>query len=185
METCTICSKEYKNVGAHKNMAHKDTGETKKPEIDISALVAKIESLEKKDLENQEKLKALYEVSDKGRMLNYENKQAGKQPMKVKLSIYDGKLIIGWRTMKDIKIFHPTTGVQIGEEQQMEVLLLDKEGKTEKTSFNSYSSFSDARYTERIEAEVIGKKEDYQGNLSFDLLLPDGRQIELNSRFVN
>ena len=80
---------------------------------------------------------------------------------------------------------HPTTGRTVGENQEYEVLVLDKEGKTNKYTVNGYPQFSEARYAERIEAEVSGKKEDFDGKMTFTLSLPDGRTIDLDSRFVN
>lgn len=157
-----------------------------KTEIDVAGLIAKVEALEKKDADNQGKLKMLYEVADKGRVMSYENKVAiGRKPTKVKLSIRDGDVVIGWRTVKDVLIKHPTTGLTVGEEQQYEVILLDKEGKTKKITVDGYPAFSDLRYAERIEVEVIGKKEDYLGNIAFSIRLPDDRVIDLDSRFIN
>jgi len=151
----------------------------------VSALQAEIEALKKKDAENQEKLKMLYEVADKGRVFNYESQRAEKKPLRVKLSAYNGKTIIGWRTLKDELIKHPTTGLTVGEVQEYELWLLNSDGSEERTIIHGYPAFSDARYRERIECEVIGKKEDYQGNIEYDVQLPDGRKISLNSRFIN
>src|SRR5882724_4590766 len=55
----------------------------------------------------QEKLKMLTEVADKGRVFNYENAQPQKKAMMVKLSLFNGGLIVGWRTLKDELIKHP------------------------------------------------------------------------------
>ena len=161
--------------------------ETKKEEVkvDVASLLAKVEALEKRDVENQEKLKMLYDVADKGRVLNYEGQKVGKKPTRVKLSVRGEDIVIGWRTVKDILVKHPTTGLTVGEEQQYEVILLDKEGKTSKIIVDGYPMFSDLRYTERIEVEVVGKREDYQGNITFSVSVPDGRVIDLDARFVN
>lgn len=161
--------------------------QTKKEEssVDVSALLAKVEALEKKDAENQEKLKLLYEVADKGRLMNYEAGKANKKPLFVKLSRYQGKIIVGWRTVKDMLVKHPTTGAVVGEEQEYEVLLLDEEGKIGKAKISGYPAFSDARYSDRIEVEVVGKKEDFDGKVEYDVRLPDGRITTLDVRFVN
>src|SRR3990167_6861838 len=149
-------------------------------------LLAKVEQLEKKDIENQAKLKMLTEVADKGRVFSYEsNIKADKKPFKIKLSVFQNGIIVGWRTVKDELVKHPTTGLTVGEHQEYELLILDHEGKTQKTSVSSYPAFSNARYTQRIEADVISKKEDYSGNVSYDVQLPDGRQISIDARFIN
>ena len=131
------------------------------------------------------KIKMLEAVADKGRVFNYENSNIQKKPLKIKIAIFQKKYIIGWQTVKDISVYHPTTGKQVGEQQEYELLLLDSEGKESKVSLNGYPAFSDARYAERVECEVYGKKEGYDGNIDFEVVLPDGRKITINSRFAN
>jgi len=152
---------------------------------DVQALREELETLKKEHTEDQEKLKMLVEVADRGRVLNYESQRVGKKPMKVNLSVFQGGFITGWRTLKDVLVKNPTTGLTVGEEQQYEVLVLDKEGNTQTITVNSYPAFTDARYAERVEVEVVGKREDWSGSVTFDLLLPDGRTLPLDSRFVN
>ena len=84
-------------------------------------LLAKVEQLEKKDIENQAKLKMLTEVADKGRVFSYEsNIKADKKPFKIKLSVFQNGIIVGWRTVKDELVKHPTTGLTVGEHQEYE-----------------------------------------------------------------
>lgn len=156
-----------------------------KQEAHNEDLIKRIAELEKRDAENQAKLKMLYEVADKGRVFNYESSRAEKKPLRVKLSVYNGNIVIGWRTIKDELVKHPTTGRTVGENQEYELLLLSKEGVSSKVIVNGYPAFSAARYDSRIEAEVTGRKEDWNGEVTFDLSLPDGRTIPLNARFVN
>lgn len=151
----------------------------------LEKLVSKVESLEKKDEENQKQLKMLYAVADKGRVFNYESSKSTKKPTKVKLSTLDDKIIIGWRTLTDRLIKNPTTGLTVGEEQKYEVLLYDKDSNTTKVEIDSYVRFSDIRYANRIECEVLGKKEDFNGNMTFEISLPDGRTLNLDGKFLN
>ena len=156
-----------------------------KPVIDVSALAAKVEVLEKKGIEDQKELEMLRSVADKGRVMNYESKTIGKKSIFVKLSKHDGKIIVGWRTLKDVLVKNPTTGLTVGEEQEYELLLLDEDGSIKKITVNGYPRFTEIRYAERISARVIGKKEDEEGNFTFTLLLPDEREIDLDQRFLN
>ena len=151
----------------------------------LETISARLKALEEKSVKDDATIKMLEEVADKGRVFNYQSQRAEKKPIKVKLSVYDEKIITGWRTIKDTLIKHPQTGRTTGEEQQYEILLLDKKGETSKKVIDGYLAFSDARYTERIEAEVVSKKEDYSGNLSYELKLPDGRNLSLDARFIN
>lgn len=155
------------------------------PESSLAKLLAKVEELERKDIENQKQLKMLYSVADKGRVFNYENSTKEKKPFQIRLSVFDGKIIIGWRNAKDILVKHPQTGATVGEEQQMEVILLDKEGNKTTHTFNGYSAFSNAKYDNRIDCEVVSKAEDYEGRLTYNVVLPDGRNINLGAQFVN
>lgn|SRR3990167_18466 len=135
----------------------------------------------------QSKLKMLTEVADKGRVFNYENQQAGakKKTMKVKLSEYAGGIITGWRTIKDVLVKHPSTGATIGEEQQYELLITKPDGSTEKVTVSGYSTFSGARYDNRIDCDVIGKREEFSGAVTLDVKLPDGRVLPVGINFVN
>lgn len=143
-------------------------------------------SISKKDWDDvQKQLKMLYEVADKGRIFNYENNNTEKKPIKVKVSIIQGKTLVGWRTTKDELIKHPQTGKTIGEKQEFELVLLDNVGDKTTVLVDGYEAFSNARYNERVEAEVVSKKEDWKGNYTFDIKLPDGRIIPFDSRFVN
>jgi hypothetical protein len=138
----------------------------------------------------QEQIKTLMAVADKGRLFNYEAGKTQKKPLKVKLSLFNDQIITGWRTLKDDLIKHPTTGKTVGEVQEYEITLLGKNAAGQyavenKAVLNSFQAFSDARYTERIEVEVVGKKEDMNGKFTYDIQLPEGSLIQLEERFLN
>ena len=164
---------------------NKESKKEETPKIDVAALVEKIESLEKGRAEDQKKLEMLEAVSDKGRMFNYRNQRATKKPMKINLATYENKILVGWKTIKDILVKNPTTGLTVGEEQEFELLFLDKDDKVTKEIVRGYPRFSDIRYSDRIDAEIIGKTEDAEGKVTFDIMLPDGREIKMAETFVN
>lgn len=152
----------------------------------VKKMMQDIEDLKAANTSKDKTIEMLKEVADKGRMFNYENSHTGKnKSMKVKLSVFRGQIIVGWKTNKDELVKHPTTGKTVGEIQEYEILLLDKEGKITSTIVNGYPTFTDARYTERIECEVVGKKEDFAGNLEFDVQIPEFGKQTIHSRFVN
>lgn len=163
--------------------------EVKEPvEAPVETNHDELSELKKKLEEQQKTIDMLSAVADKGRLLNYQNKNANQKIQKIHLSVTgddEDKVLVGWRTLKDRLIQNPTTGLTVGEEQEYELLLLGKEGKIEKTTINGYPRFSDIRYSNRIEAQVIGRKEDLQGNVEFEVELPDGRKIDIDARFVN
>lgn len=158
-----------------------ETGTTSKEE----ELLKQIEELKSRDAETQKKLEMLYAVADKGRLFNYENQKKEKAPLRVKLSKWNGGTIVGWRTVKDEIVLDPRTGSISGEFQQYEVLLLGPDGKTTTHTITGYENFSNARYNERIECEVVSRREDFDGKITFELSLPNGEQISLGSQFIN
>ncbi len=142
--------------------------------------------ISKKDWNDvQETLKMLKEVADKGRVYNYESSQPGEKSMQVNVSVYDDKYVIGWETKKDVLIKHPSTGLTVGEEQIYDITLLDKDNAQSTITINGYVAFSNLRYDKRVACNVIGKREGRNGKYAFEVILPDGREILLNSEFVN
>src|SRR3990167_1113849 len=71
----------------------------------------RIEELEKQNQEMRKSIEMLLAVADKGRVFNYENKGQQKKTSKIKLSVFNEKVIVGWRTVKDEHIRDPRTGV--------------------------------------------------------------------------
>ncbi len=140
-------------------------------------------------LKIQDQLKMLYDVADKGRLYSYENQRVAKKSIKVKLTTFQDKFIISWNMLKDIPIYHPTTGEQVGEEQKIEITLLDKDGTETKQIIDGYKRFSDIRYNKRVECEVVSKKEYLnekgETEYSFEVRLPDDRVIILPQALVN
>jgi hypothetical protein len=199
MATCEICGGEFKNLGVHarkhaKVIVHQpeialNKVDTSNLELSTdskeSALLQRLAELEKRDAENQKKIQMLYEVADKGRVFSWESRQKqDRQPQRVKLSVVDGKYLIGWRTVRDELIQDPKTGRTVGEMQQYELKLSGPDGETTK-SIDGYLNFSNLRYEKRVECQVISKSESYDGELTFEIGLPDGRELRLNSRYVN
>jgi len=138
--------------------------------------------------EMQEKLRMLEEVADKSRLLNYQLKQAPtKKPITVKISVFQDKYIVGWKTLKFELGRNPATGRAIwgGEQAEYEVDLVDKEGEYTKEVLTGYNAFSDARYEKRIECPVVSKKETASGEMLFEVSLPGGKSVEMQDKFIN
>lgn len=144
-------------------------------------------SIPKTEWENTLKtIEMLKSVADKGRVYNYESQQkTDKKAKRVKLSVYDGGYIIAWEVQRDELVKHPVTGATVGENQAIQVKILMPNGDINKKDFSSYVSFSNARYDSRVECEVIGSAEDYNGKITWTVALPDGRHITLSPNFVN
>lgn len=152
----------------------------------LEELERKNQELEKRAVDDQKTLKMLYEVADKGRVFNWESKQNKPgQGQRIKVSVLEGKYVIGWRTVRDELITDPRTGSTVGELQQYEIQLLEKDGSSSFRTLNGYKAFSDLRYDQRVDCQVLSRSESYDGTLKFRVGLPDGREYELDSRFIN
>lgn len=177
--------------GLPANALEKATPEAPKPETTmvnksaLDKLIAKVDALEEKSKKDDKKLDMLEYAADKGRVFNYKNRQVSDRLMTVKLSIHDDKYVVAWRNAYDIIKYHPMTGLPTGEEQQIEIILLDKDGKTAKEMINSYQAFSDIKYAKRVDCQIMSKKQDFKGNWTYDIKLPDGRIISLDQAFLN
>lgn len=163
------------------NIIQRETGE----ETVEQKLLRKVGELERRDAENQKKLKMLYDVADKGRVFNYENQNAEKKASRVKLSRYKNKFIVGWRTVRDEILFNPMTGKPSGEAQEYEILLYEPGSATTTDRISGYVNFTNARYDDRIECLVKSKSTSFDGSTTFVVLLPDGSELPLDSKFIN
>ena len=157
----------------------KEEGITLK-KTDFDALLKRMEGLE-----NQNKM--LVEVADKGRVMDYETRKSAsdKKPVKVKLPVHGGGIVIKHLPIKDTLLYGPIHGNPIGEQQEYKITILMPDNAQVEQTVQSYSRFSSVRYDERVEVEVIGRREDERGELFYTLRLPDGRDIEVGTRFVN
>lgn len=153
----------------------------------IEAIMARINRLESENAAKDAKIAMLEDVADKGRVLNYQSKNnPGKKEMRANISIVgNNSYLVGWRTMKDELIKHPTSGLTIGESQEFELMILKEDDTLEKITVNGYPAFSNTRYDKRVEVEVISKEEDFDGNVKFKVKLPDGRIIGMRAEFLN
>lgn len=124
-------------------------------------------------------------TADRSRLLKYQTRTRGKAPTRVRLSEYEGGYIVGWRTIKDKLVKHPTTGRVVGEEQEYELLVLMPDDSVKKINIDGYPALSDARYTNRVEVEVVSRSEDWEGNSTYKVSLPDGREYDLPAQFIN
>lgn len=169
-------------------MPKSKTPKEETPEVTPPEVVAPVGKSETEVLKEQvaELRKMLIATADAGRLMNFESSKSGsKKPMRVHISHYADGIITGWRTIKDELIKHPMTGQAVGEEQQYELLILMPDDSTKKTVINGYPAFSEARYGKRDEVEVVAKSEDWNGEVTFDIALADGRTIKLGARFIN
>ena len=133
-----------------------------------------------KTIESQgEKIKILTEVADKNRLTRVEElRSQGKLVKKVFLNTFDGKIIIGWKKIKD-DVYTDQEGRL--HEDQVVGLIFHKEKEVGKEM--DIRSFS--RLIVKVPVEVVEEGKDKEGNINFTVQTEDGQEIKIDSRFIN
>ena len=131
----------------------------------------------------QEQVKDLTQAADLGRLSRIQQaRNAGKLVKAAKISVYEGKVVLGWARVKDDVFFDE--GGRLHEDQQVELYLdsgdIKKPTKTEPMSYRQF-----ARVTQKVEGEVIGETKDKEGQMSYTVQLEDGREFTLPIVFLN
>lgn len=125
-------------------------------------------------------------AADIGRLSRVQGlRSQGKLVKTAKLSVYNGKVVLGWFTVKD-DVYTDEKGV-IHEDQQVKLILDDKDEEGNKVVVESepvsYRTFS--RVITKITGEVIKESSDSEGRKTVTIKLDDGREYELSVVFIN
>jgi hypothetical protein len=172
---------EGSNTGAGEgngNKGGKKDKEKKTVEVEKDVLERLLSTVEKQG----EKLKDLEAAADIGRLSRIQQaRNSGKLVKAAKVSVYEGKVVLGWARVKD-DVFFDEQG-RLHEDQQVELYLDNGKEKPEKTAPMSYRQF--ARITTKIEGEVIKESKDKEGEMSYTIQLEDGREFTLPIVFLN
>lgn len=143
-----------------------------KIEVDIeflNRLQAQVEEFKKVS----EKLMA---VADKNRLATYDARHSTEVLKTAKMSFYEGKAVVGWRTVKDEvyvdgrSVYHETQIIELifNDGTRAEMNLLDR-----------------ARRVEKKTGEIIKRWKDAEDHEIITLQLSDGQQFTLDANFLN
>jgi hypothetical protein len=145
------------------------------PMQEIVELRKQINELQK----NNESLSdLLLQVADKKQLAIYYQKHQQKIPPVVKLRVIDGKVIIGWRTLKD-EVYQDPVSMRWYEKQIIEVVFED--GTTKQYALMDY-----VRLYQHIEAKVVSTLTNSEdGKISFKVQTDDGREYVIGAEFIN
>ena len=153
----------------------------KKEEEEKGVVVSKefLENLKKEIDQLRRDRDILMAAADKKALANYFARHQEDVPKIVKLRMIDGKLILGWRTVKDEVYKDPITQ-RWKEEQIVEVLFEDGTKK-------QYPLLEFNRLYTHIPARRIGIIEDERtGELAFKVVREDnGQELTIGARYVN
>jgi hypothetical protein len=143
--------------------------EDQKKEELIAKLVTRIDSLES----------MLKETADKGRMMRYESKHKDITRKKVRVNVYKGKIVDGWKMIKDDVTYIPQKGWV--EDQVIQLHFID--GTVEEIK---YIQFKDV-IKSQVEGEIVKKTSvsDEYGEREVLTVEVNGQRIDLDVRFIN
>jgi hypothetical protein len=163
------------NTSGENTPVNKSATSKKKVEVEQDVLEKLLNRVDKLEADNE----ILREVADKNRLTRVEEMRAqGKLVKKVNLNTFDNKIIIGWKTIKDDVYID-----QQGRLHETQVIGLVFEGEKEVSHELDMRSFS--RLIIKVPVEVIEDGKDKEGNVNFTVQTRDGREIKIDSKFVN
>ena len=158
------------SVGKEKVLAKEETISV--PKSTLEGIVKRMEKLESDN-------EILKEVADKNRLSRVEElRKQGKLVKSVNLSTFEGKIVIGWKKIRD-DVYIDEKG-RLHEDQFVGLIF---NGETEVGKELDIRSFS--RLLIKIPAEVVEEGKDKDGNINFTVMTKDGQEIKIDSKFVN
>lgn len=132
---------------------------------------------------NSDKIGDLTEAADLGRLHRIEQaRMAGKLVKNAKVSMYEGKIVLGWSRIKDDVYLDEQN--RLHEDQTIQLVLDEGEGKEPtKSEVIPYRTFM--RVVTKVEGEVIGDRLDQDGSRFYKIKFEDGREMEFSIVFIN
>ena len=144
-------------------------------EVDAEILQSVLDRVSKLEQDNQ----ILREAADQKRLGRVEElRLQGKLVKTVKLNTIDGQIIVGWKTVKD-DVYFDAEG-RLHETQIYEIYFFDKTVEPKQVDIRGFN-----RLITKVDAEVLEESKDRDGNTNFTVMTKDGREIKLDSKFVN
>lgn len=142
---------------------------------DLNMLFEKIEKLTK----GQE---TLFDVADKSRLMRHQAMSGDALIRTAKISIYNGKYVMGWNLTKNVSEIMPGTGRWV--EDQSTMLVFD-DGSTEEIPLIDFY-----RKITKESGEIVNQTDQLDEVTKnkvtiFTIEMKTGKQINIDNRFVN
>jgi len=140
-----------------------------------TAEMQELMNIVKKQADDIELLKT---IADKKALAQYYQRNQGSIPLKVKLRVMDGKVIVGWRTLVDVSEYDIVLR-RFKEVQTVEIVFEDATKKEMSlVDFNRHFTYA--------MCEQIGKEETEDGSLILKLKRLDNNKVyKVDVKFVN
>lgn len=146
----------------------KDEDDSKEEKVEISKTVLSKLLERVDDLEN---------AADRRRLENVQSRRnEGKLVKRARISFFEGKAVVGWKKIKD-DVYTDKDG-RLHEDQVIEIFFED--GKSTETDYRTFS-----RVSTKKEGEVIGESKDKEGNENYKIQMDDGREYDIDIKFIN
>lgn len=146
----------------------------------LEALLARVETLEKASQEKDNKISMLESVADVNRIARWESQNGKRIVPKARVTFWEGQPVVGWKTVKDeVRL----VGNQVIANQVIKIYTQDPEGNVKEADLD-YVQFQ--RSCQSSTGEVVSKEDSVEdGNTYYSIVMPDGRKIRLDIRFIN
>lgn len=157
-----------------------DTETSTEPATFVTANTTETVTIKKSQLDElMERLKRVEFAAEKSRLARFDENNKGGKGKVVRLRTIEGKVVISWDDMTANTVEKsPKTGAW-GEDQRIRIHLEDKTSKEmDLVIFN--------RHFVHLEADVISETK-LQGtnDIIFKVRTEDGREYEINNKFIN
>ncbi len=153
---------------------------TKKVEVDeqvLSDILQQMKNYQAEIAGLKQNLKELESTASQDQILKIEKLRAsGKLVKSVRLNYYENKLILGWRMTSD-DVYVDSNGKEVSL-QKTELTFEDKSTK-------EIPQVELARRKMQREYEVVEERKDREGNVLFTVMTDGGKEVTIDSRFVN
>lgn len=136
--------------------------------------------ISKSELEEiKSKITMLEKVADKSRLEHWNTENGVLGPATYRVSTVDGKIVTGWKTIKDEVYKDPLSGiVRVTQAYEFEL----EDGST--YPVNGYNNFITLQYAAQLKGKELSRTVK-DGNLELELELSNGKVIKIDARFVN
>lgn len=140
------------------------------PRTTLEKIVNRLDVLEKDN-------ELLKEVADKEKLNKLQTLRAGGKLVKtVNLNMHNNMVVLGWSRVKD-DVYFDEQG-RLHEEQIIAVHYED--GKKKEMDYRAFS-----RLKSPLKVEVLSETKDTDGNHNLKVVTPEGKEINIDIKFVN
>lgn len=157
-----------------------DTETSTEPATFVTANTTETITIKKSQLDElMDRLKRVEFAAEKSRLARFDENNKGGKGKVVRLRTIEGKVVISWEDMISNTVEKNSRTGAWGEDQKIRINLEDKTSKDmDLVVFN--------RYFVHLEADVISETK-LQGtnDIIFKVRTEDGREYEINNKFIN